>query len=410
MMNLQPFYYPDADLSAISAPDEEVTDETTDDDAPPEESESTDEESTDETGDEDTTDDEETEETEEDKKDEEETKEDEEEKDEEHLELTSTVTDIKKEFPDFFKKFPDVKAAIFREQRYLETVGTIEQAKSAVDKAETLDAVNTDLATGRVDRLLGTLQKNSKEAFENTTFNFLPELQKLDKDAYLEAIAYPIKQLCRAAWREGNGEKTDLGKAAAHIHNFFFRNTRFEDKVRSETGRSTEETPKEREYRERLEEINKREAFGFETSVANSYVDRMTKEIRISLDKDERLSDYTRSNLTKDILRDIKEQLEKDSRYQGTLASLWKQARESGFSNDFKSRIVSTALARAKSLVPETRKRLVSKALGKKIRTEKEPERRTESRTTREPERRREVRNPMAPKKPLTDIDILRGN
>ena len=43
--------------------------------------------------------------------------------------LVPSVKDIKKDYPDFFKKHPEVKTAIFRDQRFSEIVGTPEEAE-----------------------------------------------------------------------------------------------------------------------------------------------------------------------------------------------------------------------------------------------------------------------------------------
>jgi hypothetical protein len=348
-------------------------------------------------------------------------KEDEEEDEEldEELKLTSTVTDIKKEFPEFFKKFPDIRAALFRDQRYLETVGSVEDAEKIAKKADILDSIENDvLRQGNVIPFLDTLKKEGDEAFPKVMGQILPYLQKTDKDLYLDVVAVPIKQLLRAAFREGGGKKSDLGRAALYIHHYFFNgNTDVEAELKNERTPKEEKSDTEKRLEQRLTEIEEREYKGFKTGVDDSYISRMTKEIRSTLDKDERLDDYKKSKLVEDILTDLRDQMYSDERYLKSVNALWEQAKKSAWSNDFKSRIVSTALARAKSLLPESRKKLVAKALGKKVNKDNEDKDKNKDRSDNKKndesrfhsrERNRDDRREK-PKKLLTDLEIIRG-
>jgi len=124
------------------------------------------------------------------------------------------------------------------------------------------------------------------------------------------------------------------------------------------------------------------------------------------LDKDDRLNEYTKSKLVDDILRYVKNRLNKDTTHVNTLNSLLKKAKTAGFTNDFKTRIINSALVRAKALVPEERKKAVSLALGKKVNDNKErkPEKKVER------ERKRESPNNNKKEvKELSDLDVLRA-
>lgn len=402
-------FHPDADLSAL----QDVGDIEDVEDTDNKEEEKEEEKEEDVTEEENKEEKEDKEEDDEEKKEDESKEEESVEEDDEELKLTTTVTDVKKYDPEFFKKFPDVKAAMFREQRYLETVGTLEQAVLASRKAETLDNIETDLLQkGDPTTLLDTLHEN-KEAFSKVVNKILPYLAEKDKDLYLEISAVPIKQLLRAAWKEGNGNATNLGKAAAYIHHFFFNgDTNIEAPLKNERIGKEEKSESEKRLEERLAQIEQREYTSFKSSVDNSYISKMTNEIRSTLDKDERLSDYTRSKLVEDILVDIREQLAQDERYLKQMNGLWLQAKKSGYTSDLKSRLISTALARAKSLVPEVRKRLIAKALGraaKKETTDKDKTN-TNGATSRKFSQRdtKSFGKREEPTKPKSDLDILR--
>lgn len=404
------YFSPDDDLGILSDPtvdppeenedddedDKETDDDVTDDDKTPKEGE-----------DEEGEDNENEEEDEDDKEDNEE-----EEESEEDLDRSTRASDVKKEFPEIFKKFPDLKGALYREERYSEIFGSVEDAETAHERSQSLAAIENDLLVkGDPTKLLDALAKENKDSFTSITENTIRYAQEHDKDLYLKLAGLPIKQMLRAAWRQGNGNKTDLGKAAAHIHNFFFENYNFDEKVELEGGATgTKGKTKEQEaYENRLNTLEEKEYRNFESSVNQSYVKRVDSTVRETLEKDQRLTPYMRDKLVEDVMMDIKKQLSNDSRYMKQMESLWKQAKTAGFTNDFKSRIISTALARAKSLVPDTRKKLLAKALGKgKVKDKEDTNSNNDNkkrivRPERGNERRQEVN------KPKTDLEIMRS-
>lgn len=397
-----PFHSPDDDLSVIS--DKDVT---------LEKEENTEEEEKEEDKEEE--EDKEIEEEEEEKEDEEEeTEEKEEEEEDEDTEEDeddsryTTFKDIKAKYPNFFKEFPDLRAALAREQQYSEHFGSPEDAKLAVAQASALQAIEEDLLNKNDPRgLIDTIHKDNPEAVEKILFNLLPYLSEKHKDLYFEVAAVPIKQLLRNAWSEGKGKETDLGKAAAIIHKFFFNDYNFGDKVKGEGAKISEKTDREKELEERLSKIEESKTNDFLRTCDDSYLNRMTKLIRERLDQDERLTDYMRSKLVEDTLSDIKKQLDSDSRYKSQMQSILRQARVGEYSNDYKSRVVSTALARAKSLIPEVTKKLISQATktGKVKDSEEEKEKK---KLTFKPGSKK-AGSKKETNKPVSDLDILRA-
>lgn len=355
---------------------------------------------------------------EEDEDDDKKEKDDEEETDEEKAE-TDRIThasDLKKAYPDIFKKFPDIKAALYRDQRYSEIFADPDEAEEAVKQASSFRSIEQDLAVqGDPTDLLKTLKKNAPESYEKVVTNTFLYSQQNDKEGYFKLAALPIKQLLRRAFRDGKGKDGDLGKAAMWIHNYFFDNYNFDDKVELEEALGVKKEGKskrEQELEERLAKVDQRDYDNFKGSIDTSYITKMTDFIKPALEKDDRLTDWMKSKVIEEILRDINSQLSKDSRYTKGLESLWKQAQSNNFNNDFKSRIINTALARAKSLVPSVRAKKVAEALGKKVKKEEKDEKvrdfKPRDREERHDSQRRESRRDE-PKKHLTDRDILRG-
>lgn len=348
-------------------------------------------------------------------KDDEENNEENEDEDDENLEIPVAVKDIKAKYPDFFKTFPEVRGAIFRDQQYGALFANPKEAEEVVSKAETFDAIEADLlGKGDASEILTSVHKSNPKSFAKLAVGLMPVIQSLDKDTYANVAAIPIKQLLRSAHNEGkgsDGKLTDLGKAALWIHNYFFgKDSRLEDPVTGEIKQTEEKSESEKRAEQKLAEIDRREFTAFKSDIDNTYVNRITKEIRTVLDKDDRLSEFVKRTIVKEGLAEIKSQLEADQRYQKTMSSLSAQARRAGYTSEFKSRILSVALARAKSLAPSIRAKLVAEALGNSKQKEKDKggekkELNLKPRTERR-EREEKPSREQRPK-PKTDLDIL---
>src|SRR3990167_2468737 len=402
-------FFPDEGLSILSGlpGDDDVKEEDDKpDDLPDEEDEDKDAKDDDKDGDG-------GEEGDDDKEEDEDDEEEEENEEDEDSEVDDKVltswTDIKKKYPNFAKEFPDVKNALFREQQFSEAFPTPGEAKEAIERIQVFDQLAEDIVgQGNIINLLDHVKEKNKESYQKIIYSLLPHLQENDKDFYYDIAARPIKQLLRAAWAEGNGEKTDLGKAAAHIHKFFFKNINFEEKVKSEGGKEPDSKSKrEQELEDRLTRIEDGKHNEFMSSIDDSYISKMTSHIKDGLNKDERLTEWSKAKIVEDFLKGIKQQLTKDTRYTSTLQSLLIHAKSAGFTNDFKTRIINAALVRAKSLVPDVRKRVVGDALkanGKKANSEDKKEEKVERR-----ERKSTPSNLKESKKPMSDLDILRS-
>lgn len=353
---------------------------------------------------------EESEDEDEDKPKDEDDKDDEEDEDDTEENRITHVSDLKKAYPDIFKKFPDVKAALYRDQAYSEFFANPKEAEAASIDSSALRNIEHDLLeNGDPTKLLGEIKKGNQESFNKVALAVLPYLQSADKELYLKVASVPIKQLLRAMIRKFPDAKSNEHKSAHYVHRFFFDDIDIDGKADGEVD-SKEDKPKaQKEYEERLEKLNTRDMNNFVSAVDTSYIAKMTKEFRSGIDNDERLSEWAKTKLIEDGLINIRKQLDADPRWQRTMKSLIAQAKTSEYSNDFKSRIVSTALARAKSLIPTVRAKLLAEAVGKGKSKPKDKDDKGDKKVVNFTKKDKEKDNRTQSKKPLTDLDILQG-
>ena len=359
-----------------------------DDETPDEESEDTDEQ-----------DDEDEEESEkEDGEDEEE-----EESEEETKEYSSVpaISDIKKKFPEFFKQFPEVRAAIFRDQKFSEVFATPKEASIAANQAATLIEMETDLMSGNSEKLFAAVKKANTESYSKLVSNLLPTLEKSDKDLYMKLAAVPLKKAIRAAIIEGRRkEDKNLEYGAMHLHKFLFDSDDVNEKAEFEQ-EIAKKTQAEMDFEKRLAQLDSRDLNTFKTSVDEEYLGKV--QAIFDKDIDDSLSAKMRSWMYNDLLKEVNTQLENDQRYMNQMRQLWLQAKNSGNNSVFKAKIVNTALARANQIIPGIKLKLKKEALKsssnghvktKKVFTENSRER---PKTQERPDRSK------------SDLDIIRG-
>lgn len=319
---------------------------------------------------------------EDDNKEDEDDKDKEEEEEDEQDEIKITVKGIKKDFPDFFKKHPEMKGVIFRERQYSEIYSSPQEAQSAAKLANQFNAMEADLVSGDTEPLFKALKNvNEGKNFDSFLSNLLPNLRKVDKEAYYKVAAVPLKQALRTAFKHGQKEDNkNLTNSALWLHKFLFESddiegkAEFEDKVKS-----AEVTPAEKEYREKIEALNRRDRQNFKVSIDDEFTKGVEKFFMDGLDPDNILSEKTKTWMLRDLFDELNDQMVKDTRYMRGINSIWQQATGSGYNPSFKTRIVSTSLARAKQIIPSIRTKLRAEALGERRRLSKSKERERET-------------------------------
>jgi len=195
------------------------------------------------------------------------------------------------------------------------------------------------------------------------------------------------------------------------IHQFYFDDENVNAALKIES-KKEEKSETELKLEKRLKDLEDTERGTFERSVNKSYDTRIKDHIAKPLKEDGRLSEYTLNKLIEDIEIEVRRKMFSEKAFKTRLGSMFDRAKDDRYSNDSKTRILNAALVRAKSLVPEVRKELLKKALaksgsggGKRVQsTNTNMDKRVHGKTS-----SFRPKSNNGEKKPLSDMDILRG-
>jgi hypothetical protein len=131
----------------------------------------------------------------------------------------------------------------------------------------------------------------------------------------------------------------------------------------------------------------------------------MGKEITSSIVQFE-FDEYKRKNVARDIETEVNNILAADTRYQASIRSLYKQAESAKYSSDWKARLISAYLARAKAVLPIAKKKVIEEATGRR-QTPKEKKRLVPTNLSTQQNRSLNVKDIDRSK--TSDRDVLEG-
>lgn len=283
--------------------------------------------------------------------------EDEEEKvDEEKLELTVPARrkDILAKYPTLFKDFPYLERAYYREQQFTELLPTIDDAKVAIEKAQTLDQFEQQVMSGNTEQVLQVLKQNNPKGFHKAVDEYLPTLAKVDERAHLHVVGNVLRLAINNMLTTGHnmGENgTPLATAARILNQFVFG-----DAEAREPQRLSREEPRNEE----LETLKKERYEGAKARFIEKHTEVVTRvqntlksTINTHIDPNKLMTDYVRKNATNDAYKDLEKALGSDARFRGIIDKLWEQAHKSGYSRESLDRVRSAYLSKSKAVLPQ---------------------------------------------------------
>ena len=204
---------------------------------------------------------------------------------------------------------------------------------------------------------------------EKVVTSFLPSLYKHNQELYYQVTTPLLERIIKQAYREGvANENENLQNSAAHLAKWLFNDT----SIATDDGKTTikpraAQDDKLTQERAAWEQERYNEARSVIHSAGES---KLKREIELALG--ESVQGRTRKLIVDAVYDEIGETLETDKPHMARMGSLWARAAVARFSGDHKSRIVSAYLARAKSLVPTVKRKIVSEVLGRKTKPDTE--------------------------------------
>lgn len=285
---------------------------------------------------------------------------------EEQLELVTPVRrkEILAKFPTLFKEFPYLEKAYYREQQFTELLPTIQDAKTAVEKAQTLDQFEKEIMGGTTENILKSVKETDPNSFYKIVDEYLPTLAKVDEQAYYHVISNMTKHTITAMVMEARKSNNEALQSAASILNqFVFGSTDFKPPQNLARQDSQQDQQQNTQVNQR-EQAFLRQSFDTTHGDLNTKVNNTLRNtIDANIDPHKSMSDYVRRNASKDALESLDSLISRDTRFKALTDKLWERAFETNFSKDSTDKIRSAFLSKAKTLLPAVIKKARNEAL-----------------------------------------------
>lgn len=269
---------------------------------------------------------------------------------EENLEIKGPPRkkEIEKEYPGFFKKFPEIEKEYYKAQQFTELIGSVDDARELVQKAEVLDNFETNLSEGNTEAILKQVKENSPESFDKIVDNYLESLAKVDRDSYFSVVESIVKRGIIAALNHSkNTQDEELRDSVVKYYKYMFPQDT-EIRLPEKKTVSTEDTKLKQER-----EAFTRERFETAQDDIQGKIDNIIRSnINNYIDPKDQMTPYVKKNAIKDAMDELENSIVKDPNFKKTvLDPLWKKAHDEKFSRASLDRIKSAYLSKARTLL-----------------------------------------------------------
>jgi hypothetical protein len=274
------------------------------------------------------------------------------------------LSDLKKAFPEIYKKFPELRDVIAREYKFSQQFGTIEEAEEASAKAKNFDFLESGLLDGDPGEVYKQLAENSPDSLKKLADTVLPRLLEQSQDLYMRATVPVIEQFLWTLKEQGRSAKDpNLFNSAMHAAKWFFGKPEIPDPTRRVN--SNEPHPAEKKLADQQKAWSQtrfKEASG---EVSGAIDVEMNLEIAKGLSLPQGTTQKQKDAFMSALKDEVDATLGKDEAFKRQMKALWKKAGDADYPRDQRSQIKSAFLARAKALVPGIRTRLREEWFGK---------------------------------------------
>ena len=257
-----------------------------------------------------------------------------------------SIKAIRKEYPDFFKKFPHVRAAIAEHQQFRGVFDSVDDAREAVEHQQNFMEISSSLFKGDFGTLLDEMEKAEKESVPRLVKKILPTLLEKNRDLYMEASDPAIRLFIKAAHDRGNSEgNKNLANAALHLAQFL-------------TGKAEvpsvdlKPDPRDAEFNKKISDFETSKLNDATKQVDDSIGTQLSSLVEKAIDPNNVMKDLTKKALVRQVISDIVEETAKDEAHHQRMQRLWGNAKRSSYASGHISRIITASLERAKQVLP----------------------------------------------------------
>jgi len=275
---------------------------------------------------------------------------------------------LKAEYPDLFKKYPEVRKALFQSRQFTELFASVDEAKEASEKVQTFDEFERDITSGNSVLLFQSLINTGPDTFEKFTENLLPTIEKF-APALPGKMVFPyIHRIFSNALEDAKSTNNkDLLNSVGWLSRYLFGKPELPELKKSAPPEANPEVVRLRQENQHLAQAR---AIEFNDGVMADGLKQFRVSVEQTFKNDSRFSPIEKKALVNDIIQLTRAALDKDQRHNKLMRSHWGKASSEGHPRAYVPRVVNAFLGGAKSQMPAIRAKVVAAALREKGITE----------------------------------------
>lgn len=273
--------------------------------------------------------------------------------------------EIKAKFPEITKEFPQLRDMFYRESEFTKLFPTVDDAREAFEDNEAFINLRDSVISGDSTPLIEAVKSQSNQAVAAFGVDFLSKLAKNDNESYVAVITPLFENLVR---NFHNSDDENQKNAALLLSQWLFKDTGVAE------GKKTFQKEIKLEKRDESKDV---ETFNQKAGEVGAKANQALGALVLkNLDPGNALTPSIKKLVLNDIINQIQNQLGSDKEHMTVMNSRWKRAKSNGYTDDDQAKIISTFLARAKSLIPSISTKVMNDALGTQKKASKDKEER----------------------------------
>lgn len=302
---------------------------------------------------------------------------------------------IKEKYPELTKD-KDFREMFHREKAFSEVFPTVEDAREASEKVGLLESFDTELAQGNVKYLVENLNDETLTKF---TDQVLPSLRETNPKLFFRATRPVMVEMLSSVMNRAEATNDEnLKKSAQNISKFLFGT---HDIPKSGKPVDPEIEQERNRLKTREEQLANQQRSEYFMSAERSIAKQVRRTVEEGLDPKNELTDFVKNSIIEKTLNEVKATLTADPQLTAKIQQIARQAEKNGFPPEFKPRLISAYLGRAKQLALTLRAKHKSAAIGKRT-----TERKTRIEATSSKADTKQT-STSKPGKKMSDLDII---